>query len=53
MNFELTEQEQAFRDRLRQWLQDHLPEGWGKTVFEPVDYHEKVAFFKRLVPPAL
>jgi alkylation response protein AidB-like acyl-CoA dehydrogenase len=46
MNFELTEQEKAFRDNLRQWLKDNLPEGWGKTVFEPVDLHEKIAFLK-------
>jgi alkylation response protein AidB-like acyl-CoA dehydrogenase len=46
MNFELTEQEKQFRDKLRAWLQENLPEGWGKTVFEPVDLHEKVAFLK-------
>jgi alkylation response protein AidB-like acyl-CoA dehydrogenase len=46
MNFELTEQEQAFRGSLRQWLQENLPEGWGKTVFEPVDHQQKVAFLK-------
>jgi alkylation response protein AidB-like acyl-CoA dehydrogenase len=46
MNFELSEQEQDFRDNLRQWLEDNLPEGWGKTVFEPVDLHEKIAFLK-------
>jgi alkylation response protein AidB-like acyl-CoA dehydrogenase len=46
MNFELTEQETTFRDQLRQWLADHLPAGWGETVFEPVDMHEKAAFLK-------
>ena len=46
MNFELTAQETAFRDRLRQWLEDNLPAGWGETVFEPVELHEKVAFLK-------
>lgn len=46
MNFDLTEQEQTFRDNLRQWLQDNLPEGWGETVFEPVDMQEKIAFLK-------
>lgn len=46
MNFELSEQEQAFRDHLRQWLQDNLPEGWGETVFEPVELQEKVVFLK-------
>lgn len=46
MDFELTEQEQHFRDTLRQWLQDNLPVGWGTTVFEPVELHEKIAFLK-------
>jgi alkylation response protein AidB-like acyl-CoA dehydrogenase len=46
MNFELSEQEQAFRDQLRQWLQDNLPEGWGTAVTEPVELHEKIAFLK-------
>lgn len=46
MDFELTEQEKGFRDDLRQWLQDNLPEGWGETTFEPVDLHEKVSFLK-------
>ncbi len=46
MNFDLTEQEKKFRDDLRQWLQDNLPEGWGETVFEPVELHEKIAFLK-------
>lgn len=46
MNFDLTEQERAFRDNLRQWLQDNLPEGWGETVFEPVDLQERIVFLK-------
>ena len=46
MDFELTEQEKRFRDNLRQWLQEHLPPGWGKTVFEPVDLHDKIVFLK-------
>ena len=46
MDFELTEQEKHFRDNLRQWLQEHLPPGWGKTVFEPVDLHAKIVFLK-------
>jgi len=46
MDFELTEQEQRFRDNLRQWLQDNLPSGWGTTVFEPVDLPAKIAFLK-------
>src|SRR2546421_2146076 len=46
MDFELTEQEKRFRDNLRQWLQEHLPPGWGKTVFEPADLHDKIVFLK-------
>lgn len=46
MNFDLTAQELAFRDDLRAWLQKNLPEGWGKTVFEPVELSEKIAFLK-------
>lgn len=46
MNFELTEQEKEFRGNLQQWLQQNLPAGWGETVFEPVDLHEKIAFLK-------
>src|SRR5262249_56457383 len=46
MDFELTEQEQRFRDKLRQWLQESLPPGWGTTVFEPVALHAKIAFLK-------
>jgi alkylation response protein AidB-like acyl-CoA dehydrogenase len=46
MDFELTEQEQRFRDQLRQWLQESLPPGWGTTVFEPVDLPTKIAFLK-------
>jgi alkylation response protein AidB-like acyl-CoA dehydrogenase len=46
MNFDLTETEQRFRNNLRQWLQEHLPTGWGETVFEPVDLQDKIAFLK-------
>jgi alkylation response protein AidB-like acyl-CoA dehydrogenase len=46
MNFDLTEQELAFRDDLRAWLEANLPEGWGETVFEPVDLSEKIVFLK-------
>jgi alkylation response protein AidB-like acyl-CoA dehydrogenase len=46
MDFELTEDEQLFRSRLRQWLHEHLPSGWGTTVCEPVELHDKIAFLK-------
>ncbi|MEE8305054.1 MAG: acyl-CoA dehydrogenase family protein, partial [Candidatus Tectomicrobia bacterium] len=46
MNFDLTEKELTFRDDLRTWLQKNLPDGWGETIFEPVDLQEKIAFLK-------
>ena len=46
MDFELTVQEQRFRDALRAWLQEQLPAGWGKTVFEPVELPARIAFLK-------
>ena len=46
MDFELTEKELEFRDNLRAWLEDNLPEGWGETVFEPVEMEERVPFLK-------
>ena len=46
MNFDLTEQELAFRDDIRAWLQENLPEGWGETVSEPVELSEKITFLK-------
>ena len=44
MDFNYTPQEEAFRQELRQWLADALPEGWGKTVFLPTDEHEQAMF---------
>lgn len=46
MDFELTVQEQRFRDALRAWLQEQLPVGWGKTIFEPVELQARIAFLK-------
>jgi len=46
MDFELTVQEQRFRDALRAWLQEQLPAGWGKTIFEPVELQARIAFLK-------
>ena len=46
MDFELSEKELEFRDNLREWLEDNLPEGWGETVFEPVEMKERVSFLK-------
>jgi len=44
MDFSYSPEELRFRDELRQWLQDNLPQGWGKTVFEPEDEDERAHF---------
>ena len=44
MDFNYTAQEEQFRQDLRAWLADALPEGWGKTVFLPEDEHEQAMF---------
>ena len=44
MDFNYTEEEREFRQELREWLSSALPEGWGKTVFEPEDEEERYQF---------
>ncbi len=44
MDFNLSPENIAFRDELRQWLADNLPQGWGETVFEPADEDENAMF---------
>lgn len=44
MDFAFAPAEEEFRNRLRQWLVDALPEGWGETVFEPEDEDERAQF---------
>jgi alkylation response protein AidB-like acyl-CoA dehydrogenase len=44
MDFSYTPAEQEFRNGLRAWLADALPSGWGETVFEPEDEHERAMF---------
>jgi alkylation response protein AidB-like acyl-CoA dehydrogenase len=44
MDFNLSAEDVAFRDELRQWLTDNLPQGWGTTVFEPEDEDENAIF---------
>ena len=44
MDFNYSAEEQAFRDQVRGWLVQALPEGWGKTVFEPEDEDERAHF---------
>ena len=44
MDFNYTQAETEFRLSLRHWLVDALPKGWGETVFEPEDEHERAMF---------
>jgi alkylation response protein AidB-like acyl-CoA dehydrogenase len=44
MDFNYSPSENAFRMELRAWLADALPKGWGETVFEPQDEHERAMF---------
>lgn len=44
MDFNYTPQEEQFREDLKAWLHQALPEGWGDTVFEPEDEDEHAMF---------
>jgi alkylation response protein AidB-like acyl-CoA dehydrogenase len=44
MDFSYTSQELAFRDELRTWLQENLPQGWGTHIFESADERERALF---------
>ena len=45
MDLALSEHELAFRDEVRVWLADNLPEGWGLTGYrEPETFDEKLQF---------
>src|SRR5436305_2321412 len=47
MDLALSPQELAFRDEVRVWLADNLPEGWGLTGYrEPQSFEEKLEFAK-------
>ena len=44
MDFNYRPDELKFRDDLRQWLGENLPEGWGRTVFEPDAEDQRARF---------
>lgn len=44
MDFSYSPADLAFRDELRAWLAQALPQGWGETVFEPEDEDENAMF---------
>ncbi|MFI5367143.1 MAG: acyl-CoA dehydrogenase family protein [Candidatus Binatia bacterium] len=47
MDLSFTSQQAAFRMRLRRWLAEHLPPGWGTDGFLPFgNYEEEVAFLR-------
>ncbi|WP_077210955.1 acyl-CoA dehydrogenase family protein [Bacillus dakarensis] len=47
MDFSYTAKEEAFRNELRTWLQDNLPEGWLDGTFEyPEEENERAAFLR-------
>ena len=37
MDFNFTPEEEAFRQELRSWLQDNLPEGYDPKHFDDID----------------
>src|ERR1700680_1817335 len=44
MDFTYSDADTEFRSQLRQWRAGDLPEGWGKTMFEPDDEDENARF---------
>jgi alkylation response protein AidB-like acyl-CoA dehydrogenase len=47
MDFQLTPEEQAFREEIRSWIAANLPEGWGTPAFPaPQTMEDKIAFAK-------
>lgn len=44
MPLEASPEDAAYRARIRAWLAQNLPAGWGRTVREPVDEKERYAF---------
>jgi len=48
MDLSFTAEQEQFRLRLRQWLRDHLPPGWGTEAVAPAaSYAEEVAFLRQ------
>ena len=48
MDLSFTPEQQQFRSRLRRWLEEHLPSGWGTDAYRPpATYAEEVAFLRQ------
>lgn len=47
MEFKLTPEEEAYRQKLRDWLKDNLPEGYGTSSWKlPETWEEKAKWFR-------
>ena len=47
MDLSFTPEQEQFRLRLRRWLEENLPAGWGTdAVVPPATYAEEVAFLR-------
>jgi len=46
MDFRDTPEEAAFRERVRSWLQENIPEGWGTPGHHEPEGEERQAFYK-------
>ena len=46
MDFRDSPEEATFRDRLRTWLRENIPEGWGQPGYKEPEGEERLAFFK-------
>ncbi len=46
MDFRDTPEEAAFREGLRQWLAENIPEGWGRPGHREPQGDERIAFYK-------
>src|SRR6266542_2858810 len=46
MDFRDTQEETAFREQLRGWLADNIPEGWGQPGYREPQGEARLAFFR-------
>jgi alkylation response protein AidB-like acyl-CoA dehydrogenase len=46
MDFRDTPEEAAFREQLRAWLADNIPEGWGQPGYQEPEGEQRLAFFR-------
>ena len=46
MDFRDTPDEAEFRRRVRSWLEEHIPEGWGTPGHKEPEGEERLAFFR-------